>query len=77
MHDCPWIVETHTGWLHPPFTTGHWVRETMASLVKAGLTTLGRALRETGQALDRVGLEALGSDSFKELCESRTCALFL
>lgn len=49
----------------------------MASLVKAGLTTLGRALRETGQALDRVGLEALGSDSFKELCESRTCALFL
>jgi hypothetical protein len=41
----------------------------MAGLFRAGLNNLGRALRETGQALDRVGLEALGSDSFKELCE--------
>ncbi len=41
----------------------------MSRLIRAGLDNLGKALRETGQALDRVGLEALGSDSHKELCE--------
>ena len=43
--------------------------EAMARLVRAGLDTLGKALRETGQALDRVGLEALGSTAHKELCK--------
>jgi len=41
----------------------------MARLIRVGINSLGRAFRETGQALDRVGLQALGSDSFKELCE--------
>lgn len=31
---------------------------------------LGRALRETGQALDRVGLRAVETPIFKEPCES-------
>ncbi len=39
------------------------------AFIRSGLNTLGKALRETGQALDRVGLEALGSDSYKELCK--------
>lgn len=42
----------------------------MSRLIRKGLDNLGKALRETGQALDRVGLEALGSDSHKELCKS-------
>lgn len=33
------------------------------------LQTLGRALRETGQALDRVGIRALEKPVFKEQCE--------
>lgn len=41
----------------------------MSRLLRAGLDHLGKALRETGQALDRAGKEALGSDSHKELCE--------
>lgn len=42
---------------------------TMSRLLRKGLDTLGKALRETGQALDRAGLEALGKDPHKELCE--------
>lgn len=42
----------------------------MSRLLRKGLDTLGKALRETGQALDRAGLEALGKDQHKELCES-------
>ena len=38
-------------------------------MLRKGLDTLGKALRETGQALDRAGLEALGSDKHKELCK--------
>ena len=41
----------------------------MSRLLRKGLDTLGKALRETGQALDRAGLEALGKDQHKELCE--------
>ncbi|TFJ85772.1 hypothetical protein NSK_003276 [Nannochloropsis salina CCMP1776] len=39
----------------------------MSRLIRKGLDTLGKALRETGQALDRTGMEALGSDKHKEL----------
>jgi hypothetical protein len=38
-------------------------------MIRKGLDTLGKALRETGQALDRAGLEALGTDKHKELCK--------
>ena len=40
----------------------------MSSLVKL----VGRALRETGQAIDRVGLRAIDKPVFKEKC---TCPL--
>lgn len=33
------------------------------------LFTLGTALRETGQALDRLGSRVLGSYAFREQCE--------
>ena len=33
-------------------------------------TGVGRAIRETGQALDRLGMRAQGDLSFKEKCES-------
>lgn len=46
----------------------------MSRLLRKGLDNLGKALRETGQALDRAGLEALGKDQHKELCE---CAGFI
>ncbi|GAB5036214.1 Hypothetical protein NocV09_03500330 [Nannochloropsis oceanica] len=36
-------------------------------MIRKGLDTLGKALRETGQALDRAGLEALGTEKHKEL----------
>ena len=42
-------------------------------MFRKGLDTMGKALRETGQALDRAGLEALGSDKHKELCKSHAC----
>lgn len=29
---------------------------------------LGRAVRETGQAIDRLGLRVLGDNSFQERC---------
>ena len=32
---------------------------------------VGRALRETGQALDRAGLRAMGENLYKEKCKSR------
>ena len=41
----------------------------MSRMIRKGLDTLGKALRETGQALDRAGLEALGTDKHKELCK--------
>jgi hypothetical protein len=44
----------------------------MSRLIRKGLDTLGKALRETGQALDRTGMEALGSDKHKELCKYST-----
>eukprot|EP00624_Nannochloropsis_granulata_P006605 evm.model.NODE_49765_length_66778_cov_45.246429.12 len=44
----------------------------MSRMIRKGLDTLGKALRETGQALDRAGLEALGTDKHKELSPSAT-----
>lgn len=44
-------------------------RSSMSRMIRKGLDTLGKALRETGQALDRAGLEALGTDKHKELCK--------
>jgi len=50
--------------------TGHsTTSRSMSRMVRKGLDTLGKALRETGQALDRAGLEALGTDKHKELCK--------
>jgi hypothetical protein len=43
----------------------------MANLFRRGFNNLGKALRETGQALDQVGMECIGSDAHKELCECR------
>lgn len=36
-------------------------------MLRKGFNNLGKAFRETAQALDRVGVSASGSDSFKEL----------
>lgn len=44
-------------------------RSSMSRMIRKGLDTLGKALRETGQALDRAGLEALGTEKHKELCK--------
>ena len=55
--------------------TGHsTTSSSMSRMIRKGLDTLGKALRETGQALDRAGLEALGTDKHKELCKCRQMA---
>lgn len=38
---------------------------------------VGRAVRETGQALDRLGLRVLGDNAFNERCTSLTATLYV
>jgi hypothetical protein len=46
-------------------------RRPTANMMRKVTFELGRCVRETGQALDRLGLRVLGDNSYKEKCACR------
>jgi hypothetical protein len=56
----------------PPNRQSHLHSRTMS--IRYLTTGVGRAIRETGQALDRLGMRAQGDHSFKEKCKP-VCAV--
>lgn len=52
-------------------------RNAGSSMLRKVTFEVGRAVRETGQALDRLGLRVLGDNAFSERCTSVRLAIFL